>query len=149
MNWKLAKPHFKDDGMLIDIYYEHMSIHGWEKLFSWLSTNENVTSINCYIPETDQNLEKLPNEIAIYINNNSFYCSVSLLVCGITLFLRFYEKTELECDISPSEIQSEEKLFALLGVLEEIRVLTGVERYLVCPENCRDDVFIINGVIVA
>ncbi len=149
MNWILAKEYFEDDGMLIDVYYEHMTTSGWEKLFRWLSTNSNVTSINCYIPETDENLEKLPNEVASYIDVNGFYCFVSMLVGDITLFLRFYEKTELECDISPSEVDSEDKLFALLGALEEIKFITGSPRYLVCPENSKEGVFIINGELVA
>ena len=149
MNWKLAKKHFEDDGMLVDVYYEYMTTCGWEKLFGWISTNSNVTSINCYIPETDKNLEKIPKEVAAYIDVSGFYCFVSILVGDITLFLRFYEKTELECDISPSDIDSEEKLFALLGVLEEIKIIAGSPRYLVCPENSKEGAFIVNGELVA
>jgi hypothetical protein len=149
MNWKLAKEYFEDDGMLVDVYYEHMTTSGWEKLFGWLSANSNVTSINCYIPESDENSEKFPKDINAYIDVSEFYCFVSMLVGDITLFLRFYEKSELECDVSPSEIDSEEKLFALLSILEEIKVVTGSSRYLVCPENSKEGVFIVNGELVA
>lgn len=149
MNWKLAKEYFEDDGMLVDVYYERMTMSGWKELFGWLSINSNVTSVNCYIPEIDENLAELPKEVAAYIDVEGFYCFVSILVGDITLFLRFYEKTELECDISPSEIDSAEKLFALIGALEEIKVITGSPRYLVCPENSKEGAFIVNGKLVA
>ena len=111
MNWNLAKEYFYDDGMLIDVYYEHMTTEGWVKLFDWLSTNSDVTSVNCYIPKTDENLDKLPDDVATYIENSGFYCFVSMLVEGMTLFLRFYEASELECDVSPSEVNNEKKRF--------------------------------------
>lgn len=145
MNWNLAKEYFEDDGMLVDIYYEHMTTHGWEKLFGWLSTSSDVTSINCYTPETDENLEKIPNDVGRQIEINGFYCFASILIGGITLFLRFYEKTELECDISPSDIDSEKKLITFIEVLERIKLITGTNSYLVCPENNKEGAFIING----
>lgn len=149
MNWNLVKEYFEDDGMLIDVYYEQMTTHGWEELFNWLSTCQDVTSVNCYIPEIDENLEKIPSDVARYIEMNGFYCFVSILVGGITVFLRFYEQTELECDISPSEIENDKQLATLLNVLEKIKFITGVNRYLVCPENCKESAFILNGEFIA
>ena len=145
MNWNLEKKYFEDDGMLIDAYYEKMTTSGWEKLFDWLSTNSDVTSVNCYIPETDENLENIPSDVAKYIEVSGFYCFVSILVDGITLFLRFYEKAELECDISPSEIDSEKKFLILLKLLEQIKSITSAKGYIVCPENSKESAFIING----
>jgi len=145
MNWNLAKEYFYDDGMLVDVYYEHMTNDGWLKLFDWLSTNSDVTSINCYILQTDENLDKLPDDVGRYIENSGFYCFVSILVEGMTLFLRFYEASELECDVSPSEVNSEKKLIALIKALEKIKAITGTNRYLVCPENSKRSAFIING----
>lgn len=145
MNWNLAKEYFYDDGMLIDVYYEHMTTVGWVKLFDWISTNSDVTSVNCYIPKTDENLDKLPDDVGRYIEDSGFYCFVSMLVEGMTLFLRFYEATELECDISPSEVNNEINLVALITVLEKIKSITGVNHYLVCPENSKRSAFILNG----
>lgn len=149
MKWDLIKEKFSDDGVLVDIYYEHMTTNGWKSLYNWLSTNSDVTSVNCYIPSIDKNLEQLPSDIVRHIDDSGFYCFVSILVCGITIFLRYYDKSELECDVSPSEINSEEKLISLLSVLEKIKEIVGVNSYLICPENCKDGAFLINGKLVS
>jgi hypothetical protein len=146
MNWSIAKHHFNDHHALIDIYYEAMNDIAWLKLFSWLSENTNVSSINCYISSTDQNLDYFPEDIAKQINEKGFYCFASLLIDDITLFLRFYDKEELECDISPKEIDSEGKLRSLLNILDEIKEIIGVRKYILCPENYKEGTFNVNGV---
>lgn len=145
MNWNLAKEYFDDDGMLIDVYYEHMTTDGWLKLFAWLSNNPDVSSVNCYIPETGENLDRLPHDVDRYIESSGFYCFVSLLIEGMTIILRFYEASELECDVSPSEVNEEIKLMALLDTLEKIKSITSTDHYLICPENNKNGAFIING----
>jgi hypothetical protein len=148
MIWEIAKKYFKDQGGLVDIYYENMTTFGWEELFRWLSSNPNVASVNCYLPESDENLEELPKGVASHIDDDGFYCFVSVLVGDMTLFLRFYEKAELECDVSPSEMDSEENFSALINILDEIKMITGSPRYLICPESSKGEAFIINGELV-
>ena len=148
MNWASTKQYFSDHGALIDIYYEDMREESWTNLFNWLSANDSLDSVNCYSPEKDENFEEIPDNVADLLNEKGFYCFVSVLINDITLFLRFYEKDELECDISPKEIESEEKLKSLLTVLDEIKNVTGVSNYVMCPENSKENVFYKNGVFI-
>jgi hypothetical protein len=148
MNWKAALNNFKHQDMLVDIYYEQMNTEGWVKVFDWLSSCPEVISINCYVPKTDQNLEYLPENIAECIDQQGFYCFTSLMVSSINFVIRFYIKSEIECDISPGDVDTEEKLLLLLNFLEKIRVVSGTPRYVVCPENYKEGAFIINGRVV-
>lgn len=136
---------FKNQHMLLDIYYEQMNAEAWVKVFGWLSGCSEVISINCYVPEIDQNLEHLPTNIAECVEQEGFYCFISLMVSGINLVLRFYIKSEIECDISPRDIDTEEKLYSLFNFLEKIRAVSGVSKYIICPENCKEEAFIVNG----
>lgn len=136
---------FRDHHSLLDIYYEQMNAEAWIKVFGWLSGCSEVVSINCYVPKTGQNIEYLPTNIAEYIEQEGFYCFISLMVSGINLVLRFYIKSEIECDISPKEIGTEEQLHSLFNFLEKIRAISGVSKYVICPENCKEKAFIVNG----
>lgn len=148
MKWNVVKKHFEDDGALVDIYYEGMSAERWVALFNWLRKNENVTSVNCYNPTNDQNLEYLPENIGEMVNLEGFYCVVSLRITGILVCLRFYIESELECDVSPKEIDSEAKLHALLGFLSEVQKVVRASRYFMCPESWKKGTFNINGEFV-
>ncbi|OZY87745.1 hypothetical protein CBP51_12535 [Cellvibrio mixtus] len=139
---------FKNRNALLDIYFEQMNAEAWIKVFDWLSGCSAVSSINCYIPETDQNLEYLPKNIAECMKQEGFYCFISLTVSGINLVLRFYIESEIECDISPNDIGTEQQLHSLFSFLEQIRTISGVSNYVICPENSKEEVFIVNGNLV-
>lgn len=149
MNWNSIKQNFEDDGALVDIYYEGMSDDRWVKLFSWLRAYENLESVNCYDPIKDQNLECIPETIQNILNQKGFYCFVSLQVKGISISFRFYEKTELECDVSPKEIDCEAKVNTLLNILACVQNVVSASRYIICPENCKKSAFNINGEFVS
>ena len=146
MKWELSKQYFSDYGALVDIYFEPMNHDSWKRLFIWVNDNPDVSSVNCYISSTDQNIDHIPNNVDDLIGEKGFYCFVSLLFNGITLFLRFYDKDELECDVSSKEIDCEEKLSSLISMLNEIRNIVSVDKYIMCPENYKEGVFNINGV---
>ncbi|GGY78546.1 hypothetical protein GCM10011613_24040 [Cellvibrio zantedeschiae] len=147
MNWKIVLEEFKHQDMLVDIYYEQMDTEAWVRVFNWLANCPELKSINCYIPTADENLQHLPENIGDYIEQEGFYCFISLTVSGIDLYLRFYIKSEIEGDILPKDIDTEEKLLSLLEFLEKIRLVAGVPKYIVCPENCKK-AYIINGQVV-
>ena len=146
MKWELSKEYFSDYGALVDIYFEPMNHESWKRLFVWVSHNPVESSVNCYISSTDQNIDYIPDNVDELINEKGFYCFISLLFNGITLFLRFYDIDELECDVSPKEIDNEEKLDSLISMLNEIRNIVGVDKYIMCPENYKDGAFNTNGV---
>ena len=135
--------------MLLDIYYEGMSKDGWLKLFDWLRTNENLESVNCFNPITQQNIEYIPETVAKDLNQKGFYCFAFLKIEGILISFRFYDKSELECDISPKEIDSEIKLAVLLNTLATVQKVVSASRYLICPENYKKGVFNINGKFIS
>ncbi|MGA1871718.1 MAG: hypothetical protein ACMUJM_24585 [bacterium] len=149
MKWDKVKHHFEyDDGALIDIYFNGMNEDAWIRLFSWLKNNKNLSSVNCYDPLKDKNYENFPENINMLISEEGFYCFTSLSIEGITLFLRFYTKDELECDISPEEVKDENQLNKLFSVLSKIKSITGVQSYFMCPENYKKGTFNIDGVFV-
>ena len=117
MKWESIKHHFEDDGSLIDIYYEGMTDDRWVKLFDWLKDHKNLESVNYYDPIEDKNNDYLPIDIKNKINLNGFYCFVTLEVNGISIVFRFYEKSELECDVSPKEIKKGQVFFCFFTIL--------------------------------
>lgn len=149
MDWNSVKKYFEYDGALINIYYEEMSDEGWLSLFNWLRLNKNLESVNYYDPTTKKNIEHIPNTVANDLNQDGFYCFVFLNVEGISMSFRYYEKSELECDISPKDIDSETKLRTLLNTLASVQKIVSASRYLICPENYKKGTFNINGEFVS
>ncbi|WP_022967663.1 hypothetical protein [Denitrificimonas caeni] len=149
MNWNSVKQHFEDHGALVDIFYEGMNNDRWLKLFQWLKGHNALDSVNCYIPSKDKNLDLFPNLLESVINEKGFYCFASIKIEGVIVFFRFYEGTELECDVSPKEIDSMIKVDILLNLLSEVQRVVMASRYIMCPENSRDQIFNINGKFVS
>ncbi len=149
MNWNSVKQHFEDRGALVDIFYEGMTNDRWLKLFKWLKGHKGLDSVNYYIPSKDKNLDHFPDTLESDFTEKGFYCFASLQVDGISVFFRFYEVSELESDVSPKEIDSMSKVEVLVNLLSEVQRVVMASRYVMCPENSRDQIFNINGKFVS
>ncbi|MDT3274599.1 hypothetical protein Q4Q54_14015 [Shewanella sp. SP2S2-4] len=148
MDWDSVKNCFEDHGSLVDIYFEGMSSDRWINIFNWLRENENIESVDCYDPINDKNMDYLPIFTESEFDQKGFYCFVSIRVKDICVFFRFYDASELECDVSPKEIDSLQKLNFLLDILAEVKTVAAVSQYVICPENFKQGAFIINGKFV-
>jgi len=149
MNWNSVKQHFEDHGALVDIFYEGMTNDRWLRLFQWLAGHKGLDSVNYYIPSKDKNLDYFPGSLVSDIAETGFYCFASLKIEEIIVFFRFYEESELEIDVSPKEINSMSKVEVLVNLLSEVQRVVIASRYVMCPENSRNQIFNINGKFVS
>ena len=120
-----------------------------KKVFEWLKENQNLESVNYYIPSQDKNLDHFPCTIEVNLKESGFYCFATLQIDGIHMIFRFYEASELECDISPKDIDCISKVEVLLNLLAKVQDVVNASRYIICPETFKDGVFNINGEFIS
>lgn len=133
MTWTEYKKEFEWDGSWRDIYILKTGIGDWQQLIGFL--RKDLYSITFKIGE---NVAPLPADAAeIFHKRNQSGVLMSVQVDGITLNCHFFTEEEIEFDIDPREVNSEERLKELFGFMRRIGQLLQKE-VILTPENGRE-----------
>lgn len=133
----ILKDVFYQDGSLRDIYVRETTAGDWEKLISFLKSGKYKVTY-----ELDSTESALPtdfNDIRKYMG-----VSVQLLsvyIEDIRLNCHFFCTEEIELDLLPSEVETEEKAETILRFMAEIGRLLEKE-VILTPENGQASVIV-------
>jgi hypothetical protein len=122
IRWEICEGDFTPDGALRDIYIHDTTIEHWQALLELLRST--------YEPEylIDGEPRPLPASAGeIFAIHNQASTTLRFRVGGITIISHFFTTDEIEFDIDPIEIRSQESLDALLSFLRRIGDTLGTE----------------------
>ncbi|MCR8843329.1 protein export chaperone secb [Paenibacillus sp. SC116] len=112
---KMIKEYFYEDGSLRDIYIMHASQLDWESIFEYLDKNNiqyKITKDGELVNERAINqLMKLRQDYSL---------NISIDYKGISVSGYFYDADQIEFDIVPEQIQTEDAVDSLIEFMKDI-----------------------------
>ena len=135
MNWQDYKTAFEWDGSWRDIYVLDTNINDWQRLLDFLRESSYVT---IYHGLTGPELPETMQEI-FEIQKTSF-SSMSIDIGQIRVNCHFFLESEIEFDIDPRDIDSEEKLTKIFDFMQRIGNLLNKE-VILTEENSEDEIW--------
>jgi hypothetical protein len=133
VTWSQAAEDFAPDGSLRDIYVRHVSTDNWESAYRWLiGTYPNVFTRDGIRIHPPPSVEFIWQDRAVASNR------LTLDVGGLRVNCHFFQSDDLELDLKPEEVVSEERFAALTGLIEGLGRLVG-KTVVLTYQNGRDD----------
>lgn len=133
MNWNEYKKEFEWDGSWRDLYILHTDNTHWQSLIDLLQTTAYKT-----IFKVDNEIVTLPKNVAeIFQKSSEMSVLMSVELNGIILNCHFFTDEEIEFDIDPREIDSEEKLHQLFKFMRRLGQMFQKE-VILTPENAQE-----------
>ena len=123
-------------GGLRDIYVRHVSADDWETAYRWL--------IGMYPNEFIRGgiqIDPPPSVEFIRQDPVAFSC-LTLDVGGLRVNCHFFQSDDLELDLRPEEVVTEERFVALTGLMEGLGRLVD-KNVVLTYENGKDDTVIL------
>ncbi len=128
--WDQCKDDFMWDGSWRDIYITPASIDDWKAIYQFLRNRPDLEFFMIDGPD------KAPEEIDLSFFSESRPI-LSFRAGSVSVVFRFFTPDEIECDLDPREVKSQENLDSLLGFLGRLGDLTQ-KRAVLTPENMSD-----------
>ncbi len=126
MKWNECADAFHQDGSLRDIYVLGTTEQDWDKFLSFLATSPYKTEYTC-----DGESAVLLDRAAVVFSDREHVHSLSIQVDGVSILCHFFVPEEIEFDVDPREVTSQQHLDAILkfisnvgGVLQRDVILT-------------------------
>ncbi len=144
LNWDLVKQHFNrgtDDA--IEIYYENMTKAAWSCVFDWITLQPTILVMTAYGYIEPDELDY--NE---FINGNSSYVVTITPNDGLNFSIRIIEDAIMDCYVYLDEIQDQHTFDQFISIIFELAEVTQSPRYIVCPEERKQEAFIIDGKLI-
>lgn len=131
MDWYRVISEFDFDGSWRALYLFDTNIDGWQKLVDLLRSSEyhlryQVDGEVAPLPKNVKDISKIREEA------NPLLC---VEVNGITFNCHFFCERQIEFDFDPREINSQEKLNCLIGLMHCIWQWLN-KKVVMTPENC-------------
>ncbi|AFU99919.1 hypothetical protein [Simiduia agarivorans] len=122
--WDEIKSEFETDGSLRDIYVEDINLSIWNSFISEVKRSNYKVEFS----HGDEGIE-LPDDLSTIkglqqTNPTTLYIWLSE---GIQLNCHFFVNTEIELDVSPHDIQSENSYIKLVNFLKWLAIVTNRE----------------------
>jgi hypothetical protein len=106
MNWNQYQKEFEWDGSYCDLYILDTDLSHWQKVVDFLRVSEYRITF-----KVDNQLAALPEDVAeIFHKRNETGVLLTIEVDGLFINCHFFTEDEIEFDLDPREISSEEKL---------------------------------------
>jgi hypothetical protein len=142
MNWtELKKRIYFEDGSWRDIYVLDTTRRDWE---NWVELINKKYRVEFYDAKTDLRTDKIDFVIVKEYwdsNGDREVVSATIRLDSINVMFYFFDDSEIENDIDPSEINSQEDHDKLIDYLNDISVSLNKE-VLVTDENTKNSVLI-------
>ena len=133
MNWNKYKKEFEWDGSLRDLYILNTDISHWQRLIDSLQGGTYKITF-----KVDDETVAMPEDVTeIFRKRDEVTVLMSLALGGIIINSHFFTDQQIEFDIDPREINSEEKLNQLFGFMRGIGQLLQKE-VLLTSENAQE-----------
>ena len=130
MDWQQAKTEFEWDGSLRDVYILNADVGVWQKVIDSLQSSDYPLLCDVNGKEAT-----LPDNVAdVFEKRSEGGPTLSVDVHGILLNCHFFTEEEVEFDLDPQEIDSEERLQALFRFMRRIGEAAG-RQVIMTPEN--------------
>ena len=132
MTWSQAAEDFAPDGSLRDIFVRHVSTDDWESAYRWL------VGLYPYVFTRDGiQIDPPPSVEFIWQDRAVAFNRLTLDVGGIHVNCHFFQSDDLELDLRPEEVASEERFAALSCLMEGLGELVG-KTVVLTYQNGRD-----------
>lgn len=109
--WDTCRQDFEPDGALRDIYVRGMTFENWRSFYGVLRSTYNLE----YSVEGTQ--QPLPTSVEEALAAISSFPMLRFRIGNVMVVCHFFTTDEIEMDIEPSEVTSQESLNDLLGLL--------------------------------
>jgi hypothetical protein len=133
----VLKDVFYQDGSLRDIYVRGTSADDWQKLITFLKFGKykityELDSVESPLPTDFSDIQKYMGEEAQLL---------SIYIEDVRLNCHFFWAEEIELDLLPNEVDTEEKAETILRFMMEVGRLLGKE-VILTPENGQEYVMV-------
>jgi hypothetical protein len=133
MNWNEYKKEFQWDGSRRDLYVLHTDITHWQSLIDFLHTDAYKT-----VFKADNKIVAMPTDIAeIFKKRDEISMLMSIDLDGIVINCHFFTDEEIEFDIDPREINSEEKMRQVFEFMRRLGRMFQ-KNVILTPENAQE-----------
>ena len=134
MKWTKYKNEFEWDGSLLDLYTLDIHISHWQRLIELLQGTYST------IFTADGNVTSMPKDVAdIFHLREEKNVLMAIELDGIQINCHFFTEDEIEFDIDPREISTEEKATRLFEFMQIIGK-TLQKEVILTPENLQGEV---------
>ena len=137
LNWSACSASFVQDGSLRDIYVRGTTINDWERFYRFLIEKKLPLS---YLRSDDRTAE-FPSSIAKIMEDRRCGHTLSIDLSGILLNTHFFNDREIELDLDPRDVNSEDRFKSLVNFMGEIGRLLRKEVVLT-SENAPEAVIL-------
>lgn len=143
MLWSSAKKYFeghRDD--LVEIIYYGMTAATWNLLFNWLG--DKVICLQTqdgYVSTEELYFES-------FLTGENSYIATVKSPGGLEFPLMIIEKDILEINMEKGEIKSHFAFDDFFSFIKSVASTVESSHYIVCPEFCPEQAFIVNGQVV-
>lgn len=118
------------DGSLRDIYVLSVAIYDWQRLIDWLHTGLYPAAFY-----SDDQPSSLPHDIStIFERRNEHGILLAVDVEGVLVHCHFFRHKEIEFDIDPREVDSEQREAAIVEFMRALGKLLN-KAVILTPEN--------------
>jgi hypothetical protein len=141
MNWHLLKEEiYYEDGSLRDIYIFDTSPNDWKK---WVELVNKQFRVAFYNGQTQQTTDRIDFEVIelLWSGKTDLLNWATVFINEFQIKCYFFARKEIENDICPREIKSEDDHIQLLNYLKAISAHLD-KRVVLTAENSREDVLI-------
>jgi hypothetical protein len=133
MTWSQAAEDFQPDGSLRDLYVRKVSVEDWESTYRWLI----ATYPNVFTRDGIQ-IDPPPSVGFIWQDRAVAFNRLTLDVGGLGVNCYFFQSDDLELDLRPEEVVSEERFAALTALMEGLGRLVD-KNVVLTYQNGKDD----------
>ena len=133
VTWSQAEEDFVPDGSVRDIYVRHVSADDWESAYRWL-----VGKYPHAFTRDGIQIDPPPSVESIWQHRAVASNRLTLDVGGIDVNCHFFQSDDLELDLRPEEVATEERFTSLSGLMEGLGRLVG-KSVVLTYQNGRDD----------
>ena len=127
---------------LVEVYFYDLDHKSWARLFNWIEGK--LFLLDCQFGR----LKKNELDLRSFLDGEMSYIAHIRTPDELELSLSIIEMEELTIDIEICEINTEQKFNKFLKNVIAIAEEVGCTHYIVCPEFKKEEVFVINGVVV-
>ena len=140
MNWQQYEPDFQVDGSLRDIYVQDTDMSDWQWFINLLLELRIKTEFRRGLM-----IEDIPNHIKnAFSGQDDETCTLSIFFDHILIRTHFFIESEIELDLDPRDVRSQQDLNNLVVLMDKIAQRLGKPVYLT-PENCSESpIFVVH-----
>ncbi len=115
MDWNRCSAVFKPDGALRDLIVNGTSVEDWGR-FRWFLAGGDYT-LTFY---RDDEEEELPEEFSSLVEEPEIGLLLQVDLGQVVLFCHFFGADEIELDLQPEDVNSEEALESVLNFMMDL-----------------------------